>query len=210
MLEDFYGYFEYASLIISLLFFTKYKEYQFYKYFVFYLVAIVVFENLASQKIPKDDWFEFFNDGFKILNVFTFFEFNLVALIYYNLVKEKVSKNILFYLAFFFNLIYFLSFYFIKLQNYTVVIEGIVNTVLVILYFRELLNSDKILNYKKLLPFWVSVGFLLFYLTSIPFFTLVYSDLFNSRIMFPILYSLIIVFHLCFIYGLVTCKKTED
>ncbi|SDS37567.1 hypothetical protein SAMN05216503_2865 [Polaribacter sp. KT25b] len=209
MLGDFYSYFEYASLIFALIYYTKYKEYSFYKYFILYLLFIVIFEKLSSLDTPKDNWYECFNNGVKILNIFTFFEFNLVALIYHSLLKEKISKNILLYLVLFFNIIYLFSFYFIKLQNYTVVLEGIVNTVLVILYFRELLNSDRILNYKKLLPFWVSVGFLLFYLTSIPFFTLVYSSYFNSRIMFPILYSIIIVFHLCFIYGLISCKKVK-
>jgi hypothetical protein len=91
-----------------------------------------------------------------------------------------------------------------------VFIEGVVNSVFIILFFRELLNSDKILNYKKMLSFWVSVGFLIFYLSTIPFFALIYSGFFDNRVMFPLLYSIIIVFHLCFIYGLVTCKKMED
>jgi hypothetical protein len=202
MIQAIYPYFEYLSLILSLIFIKKYKDLTFYKFFVLYLFSIVLFEYLSGTV--------FYGEGFAVLNIFTFFEFNLVALIYFSLVKEKVSKNILLYLVLIFNIIYLSSFYFTELQNYTVMLEGVMNTILVILYFRELLNSDEILNYKKLLSFWVSVGFLLFYLTSIPFFTLVYSGFFDSRIMFPILYSLIIVYHLCFIYGLITCKKTED
>ena len=50
---------------------------------------------------------------------------------------------------------------------------GCLNTsVFVFLYLRELLMSNKILNYKKHLPFWISIGFLIFYLPAIPFFTM--------------------------------------
>jgi hypothetical protein len=200
-LEHIYPYFEYASLILSLIFITKYKAYYFYKYFILYLCSIVVFGYLSGTV--------FYGNGRAVLNIFTFFEFNFLALIYFNLLKDKKALRLVKILILTFNIIYFSSFYFSALESYTVVVEGMVNMVFVVLYFKELLNSEKILNYKKLLPFWISVGFLIFYLSSIPFFTLLYTNLIDNKIMFPILFSLIIVFHLCFIYGLVTCKKME-
>lgn len=202
MLRDIYVYFEYASLIVALLLYKNYKSYSFYKYFVLYLLNIVIVSIIAHLFFVKKSSFELFN-------IYTFFEFNLVALIYFNLIKENVTKKLIIKLAFVFNCIYFISFYFVELKEYTVSIEGVFNSVFIILFFRELLNSEKVLNYKKLLTFWVSVGFLLFYLTSIPFFTLLYFKLFNTKSMHYILYSLIIVFHLCFIYGLVTCRKMK-
>jgi hypothetical protein len=39
----------------------------------------------------------------------------------------------------------------------------------IILYFFELLNSDAILNIKKILIFWISVGLFIFYLPLSPF-----------------------------------------
>ena len=109
-----------------------------------------------------------------------------------------------------FNAIYFISFYFDFYILYTIPLEGVINSVFVILFFIELLNSERILNYKKLLSFWISVGFLIFYLTTVPFWSLYYSSIFDSRAMFPIIYYLATVFQLIFIYGLVTCKKTEN
>jgi hypothetical protein len=200
-LLNFSGFFQYVSLLVAILFYKMYKNYTFYKFFVIYLIYTIVFDILAKTI------FEFNN--ISLFNYYTFFEFNFFALIYYALIKEKSTLIFIKILIIIFNAIYFISFIYDDLIKYTVLIEGIFNSVFIILYFKELLNSDNILNYKKLLPFWISVGFLLFYLTSIPFFTLLYSGFFSSRIMFPILYSLIIVFHLCFIYGLVTCKKTE-
>lgn len=200
-LEQIFPYFEYASLILALIFVTKYKVYSFYKYFILYLCSIVIFGYLAGTV--------FYGDGRAILNIFTFFEFNFLALIYFNLLKDKEALRLVKILMLTFNIIYFSSFYFSAIESYTVVMEGVVNMVFVVLYFKELLNSEKILNYKKLLPFWISVGFLIFYLSSIPFFTLLYTNLIDNKIMFPILFSLIIVFHSCFIYGLVSCKKME-
>tara|TARA_B110000971_G_C19888110_1_gene443977 strand:- start:219 stop:584 length:366 start_codon:yes stop_codon:yes gene_type:complete len=77
-------------------------------------------------------------------------------------------------------------------------IEGFFNSVLIILYFTELLNLKKFLKHKKILTFWVSVGFLLFYLPSVPFFTLLLLNMFDTREMFPIIYYLTIIFHLWF------------
>ena len=148
--------------------------------------------------------------NFDLYNYYTFFEFNFIVLIYYSLIENKKNLIWIKLLAVSFNLIYFISFYLSFLNLYTVQIEGFFNSLLIIIYFIELLNSEMVLNYKKIFPFWMSVGFLLFYLTSIPFFTLLYSKIFDNRLMFVLLYSIIIVLHLIFIYGLVTCKKAEN
>lgn len=202
MVQEIYPYLEYASLLIAFFFYRKYKGYTFYKFFVFYLITIVVFQ-ILGETIFNENNYEFYN-------IYTFFEFNFIALIYYQLFEKKPSINILKFLWIAFNIVYFSSFYFLHLKKYTVNIEGIVNSLFVILYFIELLNSEKVINYKKLLPFWISVGFLLFYLTSFPFFLLSYIGvLIDAKQEFVILHSLIIVFHLCFIYGLITCKSKE-
>ena len=200
ILKEVYPYFQYASLIVALVYYKKYKQYSFYKFFIIYLTNLIVFHVLSST-------IDFEDGNIAFLNIYTFFEFNFFVLIYYHLIKEKPILIVVKRLALIFNIIYFLSFIYGDLAKYTVSLEGFFNSIFVLMYFRELLNSEKILNFKKLLPFWVSVGFLLFYLVSIPFFTLLYSKHFSTRIMFPILYYSIIVFHLCFIYGLVTCKK---
>ena len=202
LLRDIFSYFQYLSFLVAIVYYNKYKNSRFFKFFVIYLLNILVFD-ILSRTIFKVD-------NMNLFNAYTFFEFNFFALIYYHLVKNKSTLKLMLKLIIGFNIIYFVSFFSIDLTKYTVPIEGVFNSIFIILFFRELLYSDKILNYKKQLSFWISVAFLIFYLTTIPFFTLLYSELFSSRIMFPMLYYLIIVFHLCFIYGLVTCKKMED
>ena len=207
LFRDIYPIIEHGSLIFALIYYNKYKNYPFYKYFIIYLLNILLFKIIDF----------FIGDGvsgeegnFDLYNYYTFFEFNFIVLIYYSLIENKKNLIWIKLLAVSFNLIYFISFYLSFLNLYTVQIEGFFNSLLIIIYFIELLNSEMVLNYKKIFPFWMSVGFLLFYLTSIPFFTLLYSKIFDNRLMFVLLYSIIIVLHLIFIYGLVTCKKAEN
>lgn len=192
----------YLTLLVALFLFNKYKKYSFYKYFILHILIIIIFDLI-------DKCF-FTNDNHILFNVYTFFEFNSIALIYYHLIEDKTRLKILKMLVIFFNLIYFLSFYFDFYTMYTVPFEGVVNSIIVILFFLELLNSDRILNYRRLLSFWISVAFLVFYLTTVPFWSLFYTSLFATREMFPILYYLVILFELIFIYGLIICRKTEN
>lgn len=191
----------YFTLLISLFLYKKYKNHPFYKFFILYVLIIVIVD------VINDAFFEVNN--LILFDIYTFFEFNSFALIYYHLLKDKMIK-ILKALVIIFNLIYFLFFYFDFYTMYTVPIEGIVNSIIVILFFIELLNSERILNYKKLLSFWISVAFLVFYLTTVPFWSLYYSSIFATRDMFSIIYYLVALFHIIFIYGLIACKKTED
>jgi hypothetical protein len=196
------GWLPYLTLLLSLFFYKRYKSFSFFKYFISYILIIVIVDVINSVFFTVNNLILF--------DIYTFFEFNSFALIYYHLLKDKTRLNILKALVLVFNLIYFIFYYFDFYTMYTVPIEGVVNSIIVILFFIELLNSENILNYKKLLSFWLSVAFLVFYLTTVPFWSLFYSSIFATRAFFSILYYLVVVFHLIFIYGLITCKKTED
>ena len=172
MIQNIYSYFEYASLVLTIFFYARYKHLSFYKYFLGYLISSVFFETFPNL-YPTIDKKELFN-------IYTFFEFNFFALIYYNLLKENGNIKVIKIFFIFFNLVYLVSFFLIELKKYTVILEAIINSIFILIYFKELLNSERVLNYKRLLPFWISVGFLIFYLTTIPFFTLFYFDLFYS------------------------------
>ncbi len=200
-IEEVYKYFEYLSLLLALVFYTKYKGYSFYKFFVLFLLNSLIFNLIALN-------FKSVNNH-ELFNIYTFFEFNIFTLLYYHLISNKRNLAAIKILAILFNVLYLLSFFIKALQSYSVPFEALLNSVFIIIYFKELLMSDKVLNYKKLLPFWVSVGFLIFYLTTIPFFTIVYFNFFKAEFGGELLYSIIILFNLCFIYGLIRCKKKE-
>ena len=73
------------------------------------------------------------------------------------------------------------------------------------MYLRVLLLSNEILNYKKQLPFWVSVGFLVFYLASIPFFSM--HKYFENRSIYYVINILVILMNLIISFGLIWSNK---
>ena len=193
-------YFEFATFLVALLLVKKFKK-PFYKYFIMYISVLFFVELLVSCFFKKNNSF--------IYNIYTFFEFNLIALIFLSLTKEKFSHTIIKYLLIVFNFIYILSFIIQALEKYTVTLLAVFVSVFSVVYLRELLNSKRIINYKSDLSFWITVGVLLYYLPTIPQFYLVYiKNLGNSS--FYILHYFTIITHLCFIYGLIWSRKTES
>lgn len=140
-------------------------------------------------------------------HLYFFIEISLIYLMYKRLIDNEkwlfFSKNLLAITYVIWGVVFLKREFFFKM-----VIIGYINTaILLFLYLRELLLSDKILNYKKYLPFWLSVGFLVFYLPSIPFFSLL-SYMKNRRLFF-ILDILIILKSIFIIYGLLCSNKKE-
>ncbi len=201
LLKDIIIYFELATVLVALL---KYKTHKqlYFKYFVVYVLVLLGFEYLIANFFEKDNQ--------SIYNIYTFFEFNLVSLIYYTLNKEKPSRMVIQYLIGVFNCVYFFSFYFLVLQNYTVTIGAIMVSVFMILYLKELLNSDKIIEYKREVSFWITIGMLFYYLGTIPFLALVYFIGLKGVFLFKIINIITIITHLCFIFGVLWSRRTEN
>ena len=84
---------------------------------------------------------------------------------YLNLLKEQKTKNLIKLFSVSFNCFYLLSFTYIGVQKYTILVEFVIVSIYFFTYLRELLNSDQIINYKKQLPFWITTGLLLFFLS---------------------------------------------
>ncbi len=189
---------EFATLMVALFYVNKHKQ-KYFKYFIAYAAVIFIVEYIGNVLIKK-------NNGY-VYDIYTFFEFNLVAIIYYHLNKEKFSLRVIKYMTVIFNVIYFLSFYFDFLQRYIVVTLAFILSLFMILYFKELLSSNKIINYRKNLSFWITTGMLFYYLTTIPYLALVYiTDLTNDYANF-IIRLITVATHLCFITGIICSQK---
>lgn len=193
---------EFLTLMLSIYFLRKYQSSFFYYFIAFIFFAITV-ELLGIIYLNKK-W-----NSYWIYNIYTFFEFLCIIGIYYHLNKEHKSKKIIIWLSIIFYCIYFLSFYLTVLQNYTVIMLPFFTVPFMFLYLKELLNSDSIINYKKELPFWLTVGFLIYYLGSVPFFTLQYIVGLKDRILFTLLSVVVIIMHLIFIVGLIWSKPIQ-
>lgn len=192
---------QYITAILSIMFFLQTKK-TFAKWLALLLIITVIVESIGAYCIITE------KPVFLHHQVYILLELIIIRKMYNGLIKDKAWLK----LSNFF-LIAFLVTWFLILYNksffYTAIIIGAINIgLLVFLYLRELLLSDEILNYKKMLSFWVSVGFLVFYLPSIPFFSLV--GYMKSRDLFPVLNILIIIMNIIISFGLIWSKKKEE
>lgn len=194
--------FESITLLIALFQFKKYKSnfYTFFILFVFFACLTELLGSLLSDGKTSTVW---------LYNIYTFFEFTSILGIYFFLNNGKNSKQIIILLAVIFYIIYGLSFKFVKLQNYTVIILPFFATPFMFLYLKHLLNSNQIINYKKELPFWLTVGFLIYYIGTVPFFSLLYIGGMRNRILFTLLTSIVLIMHIVFMGSLLWSKPTQ-
>ena len=147
---------------------VRYKNYKsrFSLFLLTLLYVAVVIEALGYYvwKINSDDitW---------LYILYIFFEFNLVFLMYYNILKDAKTKKFINVLVGVFNIAYFFLIIYKGKNSFatTSTLESVITSIFLIAFLRELLNSDKILNFKKYLPFWVTTGFMIYFMSSIPF-----------------------------------------
>lgn len=201
VLKEYFIYFEFASLLVGILCLLKHKE-TFFKVFVAYLFAQFIVEFIIRNYFIKDNM--------HIYDMLTFFEFNLISLLFYTLNKENRSRVLIKYFALGFNIIYAISFYYEILKNYTVVLGGIMASVFMFVYLKDLLNSNKIVDYKRDLSLFVTVIMLFYYLSTIPFFTLAYIVGMRNPFLFYIIHIIIIVTHLSYIFGMLWSRGTKN
>ncbi|MCH3881657.1 MULTISPECIES: hypothetical protein [Tenacibaculum] len=161
------------------------------------LLSTVIVEGVGAYLIYRN-----VSTSFMYHYVYTLIELLIISLLFKKVLKRK---NIFIFLGVIFIIFWVVVFFKNNLYAYLVILESTIISLYSFLYLREILMTNKILNYKKLLPFWVSAGFLIFYLPSIPFFS--FLSLMSDRGLFPILNVLIILMNIILIYGLIWSEK---
>jgi hypothetical protein len=207
MFNSYFYFLEVLSLLVAIFYIKQYKE-SYYTYFVAYLFTLVFIETLGvvlrQYGILSAPYY----------NIYTFFEYNLIAIIYYKLTKERKSHKLIFYLIGLFNIFYFIGFYFRTLQDYSYLLGAITVCVFMIVYLKELLKSDSILIFQKHLPFWITVAFLIYYLTTVPFYLVLFVIKIGTReesqSLFLVQKILVVLTNLCYIYGLIWSSKQKS
>ena len=196
--------FLYSQFLTALLscFLLRKKKTLFFKILTLFLVVTFFIEFLGwyLSSIEKPN--------FRVYHFYTIFEYFGIFVLYRVLLKERKYLKISYILLFIFTVLSVLTFFDRKYLHYTGIIGSFNVGVLVFLYLRELLLSNEILNYKKLLPFWVSVGLLVFHLPAIPFFS--FWNYMKNKDLFPILHSLIILMNIIISFGLLWSNKKEE
>ncbi|WP_088324324.1 hypothetical protein [Polaribacter tangerinus] len=195
---------EFIAFVVAIIYYKKFKA-SYYRYFIAYLFVALIIESFGEiAKIYRFSSTEAYN-------IYTFFEYNIVGLIYYKLTRESFSHSWIKTLLVVFNSIYITSFFYTELQNYTVLIGAVVVSSFMILFLTELLKSEKIIRFNKELPFWITVSFLMYYLTTIPYYTVFFIITIASRSeseSLIILHDVILILvQICFISGLLWSTK---
>ncbi len=189
---------EIISLLLSFLFINRFKSKQYY-FFIGYLVFAIAADYIGGLiNEGSDAW---------VYNIYTFFEYTSVAGIYYFLNNKQLSKKVILYVSILFYFIYTISFIYIPLQSYTVIILHFFVVPFLFLYFQELLNSVKIYNYKKELFFWITVGLLIYYFGTLPFITLSFIGQLQNKILWNIPAVILVIMHLIFVLSLIWVRR---
>lgn len=194
----------YSQLLVALLscFFLVNRRTTFMKLLTLFLVVTFFVEliGLYLSLVKKPNfWIYYFH---------TFFECFIIFFLYRNLLKERKYLKISYLLLSFFIVFWVAAFFDKNYIHYTGIVGSLNVGVMVFLFLRELLLSNEIVNYKKLLPFWVSVGFLVFHLPAIPFFS--FWSYMKNRDLLPILYSLIVLMNVIISFGLLWSNKKVE
>ena len=87
-------------------------------------------------------------------------------------------------------------------------------TIAIFLFFKDFINSDRILNFKKSLSFWIAVGLLIYYFGTIPITSIMNSmqSITKSEVylLFNIQYVLVTIMYSIFIFGALWSQKKEQ
>lgn len=175
------------------------------KYFIFFIWYGLISEIIANILSFNNVSTVLINNVYFIFS--TLFYIVFYSLIYTNHKYKKVAYSFIgiYLLAVFFNNFYLQNLIY-NWQTNTYIFGSFLIIILIILFFIEVLNSDKILVLNKLYIFWISVGVLILNLGLIP--VLVVAEFIRwSGIFSYILLTVNIIMYSCFIIGFIVSKK---
>ncbi len=153
---------------------TKYLVY--FLWFTFIIEVIAIYSNITY--FTDCEYFGFvydtvFERNIWIYNIYSLVNFSFITYYFMSLLKSKTQKKVITLMIYIyiiigvFNLI--LNDVFFKEDSIFTAIAGTLLLLLVnVLFYFDLLKSNQLLNLKKYLPIYVSVGVLVFYLCTTP------------------------------------------
>ncbi len=211
---------ELLASIIGTIFFFKFKH-TYLRYFLFLLWFIFLSEIFAhyihDHKIKSLIYYKESNGWYYnhwVYNVLDTLSFMVYYYIFYNALNTLKHKKLVKLFAILYILFSIINWTFIQnflseMQSYLFITGAIFLIISIILYFIELLKSEKILIFHKNLLFWISIGLLIYYAGSIPFAAEYngYALIPGIHDLFLIVYILATTMYLTFTFGLIWSKK---
>ena len=217
IIQSIVRYSELIAAIVGTFFFYKYKETHL-KYLLYLLWFIVIVE--FSSTFLKENEILIYKDEqgvrynlwlFNLLEIVTYLTF---FYIYKNSITNLIHKK---WVNMFFGGYILLSIInWVFIQNFVrewselpYLFGSVTLIICIIFYFIEILKSEKILVYHRMLLFWISIGALLFYTGGIPFSINIngYAIIPGFHDLFLIVYVLAITMYLLFTFGFIWSRK---
>jgi len=205
---------ELLTAIIGSVYYNKYKH-TFLKYFL-YLLWLVVGVEFSMWALK---YFEIRSQNNFVYNVLTSVQYIYFFLLYQKTIKTKSYKRLISYFLIIFIAAITINFLWIQklmatspFHSYTFTLGALLLITSIGLFFVEVLNSEKVLYFKRYLMFWVSVGLVLFYTSIIPYIISLnfLPDFRTSSTWFTIIFVINLVMYGCFSIGFIVSKKLSD
>jgi hypothetical protein len=198
------------SIVVMILMIIKYRKtgkenlFFFIGYLLFSLIDIFCYFYFALKSLPTDI---FYVIGFLMVVFF------LYLLYYYHLLYVPLLKKIQMFILGLFVLNIAVMFYTEDdlLHHFSfnmLYVDILLLLFSIILFLYQTFNSDKILEIKNYLPFWISVALLIFFIGSIPIFF--FRTTVSENIYFFILFMLNLISNSILILGLVWNKQDRN
>lgn len=197
------------------------------RYFVYFLLITFFVETIGlfPAIIYYNEELHFLKETFLAQNYWLYNPFLIIScLVYINYFKWNTNNIVRIKILNIFSIFYLISaginllfsnVFFVSFSSYSSIVGTILILISIGFYFYELLLSDKILSIKRNIAFYISVGALVFYLVSTPFF--IYFKYFDFAISpeFVKLHSHIfmsanIFMYSCFTIGFLICSQKKN
>ncbi len=208
-LRTFIIIFQVIIAIIGSFYFYKYKN-TFLKYFLIVLWYIAINDLLGF--ILKNNKYEVAI----LYNVYYIIVFNYLMFLFRNYVSKKLHKRLILIFIYIYTFSFLINAFF---ENYLIeysrapyILGSCFLVTSIVFYYIDILNSEKVLNVKKNLLFWISTGVLIYYCGNIPYkIVRTYAkQLTDVSIEFLVLCILTIIMNLCFIIGFIWSDSKQQ
>lgn len=202
---------ELLAAVIGTIYYKKYAH-SFLRYFLF-LLWIIAGVEWATWALKT---FDIRSQNRFIYNILTTVQFIYYFILYYKTIRKKKYKLLIQSFLIVFLVAVIINFTFIQrlmltmpFYSYTYIIGAILLIVTIGLFFIEILNTEKVLYFKRYLMFWISIGLVLFHTSVIPYVISIsfLPALQNSNILLIILFALNIIMYSCFIIGFIVSRQ---
>lgn len=215
---------ELVAFVIAVFYYRKKKSKPNYYLTIFLGITFLV-ESLSWYTFFIEDGFLHFLEGtpfetnYWLANIYSLFSY-LFYINYFRLhMVSKSSRMLIYRISIFFLVfgmveIFFSQGFFVRAMPFSDILGTLLVFLSIGIYYLELLKSDQILLVHKSLPFYVSVGALIFHLITTPFF--IYSSYYSKSIDpgFAELYKQAILganylLYSIYIIGFLICLRTK-